>query len=215
MIKTLRVAVDHGNRNMKTSHVIFTSGLNILDKKPARGEQYLQYEGKYYTLSEQRIPYQRDKTLDFRFFILTLFAIAMELEGKEQIHPEDVVQIQLPIGLPPKHFAELYEKYELFFKAGGKVLDMNFNGKIYHICIQEVRAFVQDFAAMMTIGQDIMQVPKAVGIDIGGFTTDYLLMRKGRPDMGCCDSLEKGVIIMYNQIISSINSEYDMLLEAE
>ena len=45
MIKTLRVAVDHGNRNMKTSHVIFTSGLNILDKKPARGEQYLQYSG--------------------------------------------------------------------------------------------------------------------------------------------------------------------------
>ena len=80
MIKKLRVAVDHGNRNMKTYHFIFTSGLNVLDKKPARGEQYLQYEGKYYTLSEQRIPYQRDKTLDFRFFILTLFAIAMELE---------------------------------------------------------------------------------------------------------------------------------------
>ncbi|GFI36856.1 hypothetical protein IMSAGC015_01037 [Lachnospiraceae bacterium] len=213
MIKKLRVAVDHGNRNMKTCHFIFTSGLNVLDKKPARGEQYLQYEGKYYTLSEQRIPYQRDKTLDFRFFILTLFAIAMELEGKEQIQPEDVVQIQLPIGLPPKHFAELYEKYEAFFRAEGKVLDLNFNGKIYHICIQEVRAFVQDFAAMMTVGQDIMQIPKAVGIDIGGFTTDYLLIRKGKPDMGYCDSLEKGVITMYNQIISSVNSEYDMLLE--
>ena len=213
MIKKLRVAVDHGNRNMKTCHFIFTSGLNVLDKKPARGEQYLQFEGKYYTLSEQRIPYQRDKTLDFRFFILTLFAIAMELEGKEQIQPEDVVQIQLPIGLPPKHFAELYEKYESFFRAEGKVLDLNFNGKIYHICIQEVRAFVQDFAAMMTVGQDIMQIPKAVGIDIGGFTTDYLLIRKGKPDMGYCDSLEKGVITMYNQIISSVNSEYDMLLE--
>lgn len=213
MIKKLRVAVDHGNRNMKTCHFIFTSGLNVLDKKPARGERYLQYEGKYYTLSEQRIPYQRDKTSDFRFFILTLFAIAMELNGKEQIQPEDVIQIQLPIGLPPKHFAELYEKYESFFRANGKVLDLNFNGKIYHICIQEVRAFVQDFAAMMTMGQDIMNVPKAVGIDIGGFTTDYLLMRKGKPDMGFCDSLERGVITMYNQIISSVNSEYDMLLE--
>lgn len=213
MIKKLRVAVDHGNRNMKTCHFIFTSGLNVLDKKPVRGEQYLQYKGKYYTLSEQRIPYQRDKTADPRFFILTLFAIAMELNGKEQIQPEDVVQIQLPIGLPPKHFAELYEKYESFFRADGKVLDLNFNGRIYHICIQEVRAFVQDFAAMMTLGQDIMNVPKAVGIDIGGFTTDYLLMRKGRPDMGFCDSLEKGVITMYNQIISSVNSEYDMLLE--
>ena len=31
--------------------------------------------------------------------------------------------------------------------------------------------------------------------------------------MGYCDSLENGVITMYNQIISSVNSEYDTLLE--
>ena len=64
MIKKLRVAVDHGNRNMKTCHFIFTTGLTEQDKKPARGEKYLKYQGKYYTLSEKRIPYQRDKTQD-------------------------------------------------------------------------------------------------------------------------------------------------------
>ena len=36
MIKKLRVAVDHGNRNMKTCHFIFTTGLTEQDKKPAR-----------------------------------------------------------------------------------------------------------------------------------------------------------------------------------
>ena len=93
MIKKLRVAVDHGNRNMKTCHFIFTTGLTEQDKKPARGEKYLKYQGKYYTLSEKRIPYQRDKTQDSRnrFWILTLFAIAMELEQKSQIQPEDVI----------------------------------------------------------------------------------------------------------------------------
>ena len=55
MIKKLRVAVDHGNRNMKTCHFIFTTGLTEQDKKPARGEKYLKYQGKYYTLSEKRI----------------------------------------------------------------------------------------------------------------------------------------------------------------
>lgn len=100
MIKKLRVAVDHGNRNMKTCHFIFTTGLTEQDKKPARGEKYLKYQGKYYTLSEKRIPYQRDKTQDSRnrFWILTLFAIAMELEQKSQIQPEDVIQVELPIG---------------------------------------------------------------------------------------------------------------------
>ena len=101
MIKKLRVAVDHGNRNMKTCNFVFTTGLTEQDKKPARGEKYLKYQGKYYTLSEKRIPYQRDKTQDSRnrFWILTLFAIAMELEQKAQIQPENVIQVELPIGL--------------------------------------------------------------------------------------------------------------------
>ena len=172
-------------------------------------------QGKYYTLSEKRIPYQRDKTQDSRnrFWILTLFAIAMELEQKSQIQPEDVIQVELPIGLPPKHFAELCERYERYFKGDGKVQELCFNDKVYHLCIQNVMAFPQDYAAMMTRMMEIREIPKVVGIDIGGFTSDYLLMRSGRPDMDYCDSLEKGVITMYNDIISSINSEYDMLLE--
>ena len=95
-----------------------------MDKKPARGEVYLRYQDKYYTLSERRIPYQRDKTTDLRFFILTLFAIVMELEDKTPIQPEDVIQIELPIGLPPKHYKELYDKYEKYFKGDGKVFQV-------------------------------------------------------------------------------------------
>ena len=71
MIKKLRVAVDHGNRNMKTCNFVFTTGLTEQDKKPARGEKYLKYQGKYYTLSEKRIPCwqrrwrgQRKRTVD-------------------------------------------------------------------------------------------------------------------------------------------------------
>lgn len=213
MIKKVRIAVDHGNRNMKTCSQVFTTGLTIQDKKPARGEKFLFYEGKYYVLSENRIPYQRDKTQDDRFFILTLFAIVKELEENSQIQPEDVIQVDLPIGLPPKHYAELCERYEAYFKRQGKIHDINYCGSTYHITIGEVMAFPQDYAAMMTMIEKLQQIPKVVGIDIGGFTTDYLLMRKGNPDMEARDSMEKGVITMYNKIISGINSEYDILLE--
>lgn len=214
MIKTIRVDVDHGNRNVKTCNFIFTTGLTALDKKPARGEKYLQFKGKYYTLSEKRIPYQRDKTSDTRFFILTLFAIAMELESKrKQIEDGDIIQVDLTVGLPPKHFADLCDRYEGFFKGDGKVMELVYNNRSYHVCIQNVMAFPQDYAAMAVNMDKIAQIPKAVGIDIGGFTTDYLLMRYGEADMDYCDSMEKGVITMYNQIISNINSEYDVLLE--
>lgn len=162
MIKKVRIAVDHGNRNMKTCSQVFTTGLTIQDKKPARGEKFLFYEGKYYVLSENRIPYQRDKTQDDRFFILTLFAIVKELEENPLIQPEDVIQVDLPIGLPPKHYAELCERYESYFKRQGKIHDINYCGSTYHITIGEVMAFPQDYAAMMTMIEKLQQIPKVV-----------------------------------------------------
>lgn len=120
MIKKVRIAVDHGNRNMKTCSQVFTTGLTIQDKKPARGEKFLFYEGKYYVLSENRIPYQRDKTQDDRFFILTLFAIVKELEENPLIQPEDVIQVDLPIGLPPKHMQNFVNGMNHILKGKGK-----------------------------------------------------------------------------------------------
>lgn len=38
-------------------------------------------------------------------------------------------------------------------------------------------------------------------------------MRNGQPDLGVCDSLDNGVIKLYNNNASRINSEYDILLE--
>lgn len=70
------IAIDHGNKQIKTVHTQpFTSGL-IQGDTPGFGTDCLTYQGKYYTLTDQRIPYRRDKTEDERFFILTLFAIA-------------------------------------------------------------------------------------------------------------------------------------------
>ena len=140
------------------------------------------------------------------------FAIVKELKKYPQIAPEDVLQINLPIGLPPKHFVDLCEKYECYFKGENKVHEIITEGGTYHVAIHDVMAFPQDYAAMMTVIDKLQDIPKSIGIDIGGFTTDYLLMRKGMPDMESCDSLERGVITMYNQVISGVNSEYDICL---
>ena len=81
MNQRIIIPMDHGNRNLKTAQHVFTSGFIESDCKPVLGD-YLYYNGRYYTLSEQRIPYMRDKTGDERFFILTLFGIAMEAEKR-------------------------------------------------------------------------------------------------------------------------------------
>ena len=71
MYQEKNIAIDHGNRNMKTENLIFTSGLTVSEKQPPFGD-YMSYQGKYYALTGQRIPYQRDKTQDERFFLSDL-----------------------------------------------------------------------------------------------------------------------------------------------
>ena len=149
MIKRIRIAIDHGNRNIKTVHTVFTTGISESDISPGRGIDYLEYNGKFYVPSNRRIPYQRDKTADQRFFLLTLLGIAKELELNPNIEKGDLIQVQMPIGLPPKHFAELYDKYESFFRGTGEMLQFNYKQKEYHVIITDVMAFPQDYAEIM------------------------------------------------------------------
>ena len=211
MYQKMMIPIDHGNRNMKTEHFIFTSGLVESDSRPALGE-YMHYNGRYYALTEQRIPYMRDKTVDDRFFILTLFGIAMEAEKQALSQNDVVLQAELPVGLPPKHYGALYKKFQEYFSKRGRQ-SFTYKGKAYTVEIEQVSAFPQDYAAAMTIYPKISGFNKVVTVDIGGFTLDYLLIRSGKPDLSACDSLEKGVITLYNKVISRINSEHDMLLE--
>lgn len=213
MIKRIRIAIDHGNRNIKTVNTVFTTGIAVSDIMPGRGTTYLEYDGRYYLPSSRRMPYQRDKTKDTRFFALTLMGIAKELERNRNVQKGDIVQVQLPIGIPPKHFAELYEKYEKYFRGNGEMIHFSYNQRDYDITIIDARAFPQDYAAIMLNYKEICQYPRAVGIDIGGFTTDYLMFRAGEVDMEFCDSMETGVISLYNHVITRIRADYDQLLE--
>lgn len=59
----------------------------------------LEYKGKYYSLTGSRIPYLRNKAVDDRFFILTLFAIAYEIEAAGAYDPDEIMDVQLAVGL--------------------------------------------------------------------------------------------------------------------
>ena len=207
----ITISLDHGNRYMKTAEEVFTSGLVESDLKPVLGE-YLEYNGKYYSLTGERIPYMRDKTLDDRFFILTLFGIVKELERRTQPQKDTIYQVELPVGLPLKHYGALFEKFGQYFVRPG-VQRFTFNKREYLVQITKAAVFPQDYAAAMTIYPQIAAYNRVVTVDIGGFTLDYLLLREGRPDLSVCDSLEKGVITLYNRIISRVSSDFDMLLE--
>jgi len=211
-IDSMLIAVDHGNKQIKLPNGrFFTSGINESDARPAFGDDFLKYKGKYYTLSNSRIPYMRDKTGDDRFYVLTLFAIGFEIEDSGR-YAEDLIPVGLLVGLPPAHYGRQYEQFEKYFSRG-VVEEFEFHGKKFTIRVDEVTAYPQAYAAAMTVFFQIRTYPKAVVIDIGGYTADYLIIRNGQLDLSVSDSLENGVIVLYNQIIARVNSDLDMLLD--
>ncbi len=205
------IAIDHGNKLIKTvHHTPFTSGLVESEVAPF-GEDALRYQGKYYTLSKKRIPYHRDKTEDERFFILTLFAIAYEIEAMGE-YSNSVMRVQLAVGLPPAHYGAQHRAFTDYF-AGRGAVRFEFHKKVYAIYIEKVMCFPQSYAAALTVLRSISASPKSMIIDIGGLTVDYLRMQHGAGDLSVCDSLENGVIVLYNRIRSRVNAELDILLE--
>lgn len=205
------ISIDHGNKQIKTVHCPpFVSGLQQSITTPF-GKEVLVYKGEYFTLSDQRIPYRKDKTEDERFFALSLFAIANEIE-KMGHYTEDTIPIQLAVGLPPAHFGTQSKTFTQYFK-GRDIVDFEYCGRKYSIYIKDVACFPQAYAAAVTMLQQLMNHPKVLILDIGGFTADYLMMRNGKVDLSTCDSLENGVILLYNKIRSKVNSELDLLIE--
>lgn len=207
------ISVDHGNKQMKTKNHIFTSGLYESDTVPSFGQDILKYNGKYYSIIQKRIPYMKDKTADERFFILTLFAIAYELQHLPE--KKEIYDIQLAAGLPPKHFSGLSERFADYFKKRRnetEIISFEFNQKPISIHINDVLLVPQCYGAAVTRYEKIKNYSRVYMIDIGGFTLDYLLFENGKIDLSVCDSLENGVILMYNNIISGVSSTYDKLL---
>lgn len=73
------IPVDHGNRNMKTVHHVFTSGLIENPHMIVADNDVIELGGMTYSLSNERLLYKRDKTVNDDYFVLTLFAIGKEL----------------------------------------------------------------------------------------------------------------------------------------
>ena len=114
VIHTMLIAIDHGNFAIKTVNHSFVAGLAEHTVKPPMTDEILEYGGKFWTLSGKRLNYMKDKTNDERYFILTLIAIAKELESAGRHMPFE--QIQLAVGLPPEHYGVLKNKFANYFK---------------------------------------------------------------------------------------------------
>ena len=188
------ISIDHGNRQVKTVHKAFVSGLMESSVRPALGEEYILYSNRYFSLTEHRLAYRRDKSKDESFFLLSLFGIAYEMLAAGAYSAGQTTSVDLLIGLPPADFGAQYHDFEAYFKRG--VVKFQLGNKPFSVYFNSVTAYPQAYAAAMTVFGQLRPLSKCVVLDIGGFTADYMLLKKGVPDLSDCSSLEYGVILL-------------------
>ena len=207
------IGVDHGYAAMKTVHFSFPTGLVEYEHEPYTQKDVLEYNGRYYVVGSGRQPLQRDKTQTEDYYLLTLAAIAKELERRKVPETLDPIDITLLVGLPPAHYEQLHSRFEQYFLRRREIVDFEYNGKYYSIRVSKVLSYPQAFAAAVTQFGTLKAHSVAYIIDIGGFTIDVLKLRNGHPDPAVVESFEKGVITLYNGIASKCNALYARILE--
>ena len=206
------IGIDHGNAQIKTRSTCFVSGVEEFSAKPPMAADVIQYQNRYWTLVGKRLPVMRDKTRDDRFYLLTLFAISKELEARrEALSTQD---IDLAVGLPPEHYGILKDGFARYFRRQEPVR-FTYNDKPFNLMLGHVFVYPQAFGAVVHRAREMTAISRTFVIDVGGYTTDVLLLRKGKPDMEFCRSLNMGVITMTNHIAGKVNSLYDISIDDE
>ena len=204
------IGVDHGYAAMKTAHFSFPTGLVGYEHEPYTRKDVLEYDGRYYVVGTGRQPLQKDKTQTEDYYLLTLAAIAKELEHR-QAGP--VTTVHLAAGLPLTSFGRDKKKFREYLFRDGKPVTFRYEWTTYTVTIEKVSLFPQGYAAVLT-QSTLLDEPSIIVADIGGWTVDLMRLDGRIPNAATCRSLELGMIRCLDEIAEQIRRSLGLSMTA-
>ena len=196
MSNPIIIGIDHGYAAMKIAHCSFPTGLVAYAHEPYSSDHVLEYDGQFYVIGSGRQALQKDKTATEDYYLLTLAAIAMELEARKLPGEAEVI---LAAGLPLTSFGRDKKAFRQYLLRDSKPLDFRYEGRPYRITIKDVQLFPQGYSAVIW-QPDLLEQPSVIVADIGGWTVDLMEVDNQVPNAATCRSLELGVIRCLNEI---------------
>lgn len=191
------IGVDHGYGMMKTAHFAFPTGITMYEHEPYSLRNTLKVNGKYYVCGSGRQSLTRDKTQNDNYFLLTLVAIAKELEHRGVNSAEIVLAVGLPLtrfGLDKQSFHEYLSSY---FRT---TREYEFEGNHYAVRVKNIVLYPQGYSAIMGKIHELRREPSIIVCDIGSWTVDAMRLDKGIPNAELNRSMELGMIRCVNDI---------------
>lgn len=198
------IGVDHGYGMMKTAHFAFPSGVTTYESEPYSLRNTLKVNDKYYVCGSNRQSLLRDKTQNDNYFLLTLAAVAKELEYRGVNSAEIVLAVGLPLtsfGLYKQEFLKYLSRF-----PENKIVAFEFENKSYAIRVTDITIYPQGYAAIMDRIHALRKEPSVIVCDIGSWTVDVLRLDRGFPNMEFNRSLELGMIRCISEISEQVRS---------
>lgn len=172
--RLLVVGIDHGFSMMKTPHATFENGVEKLGGEATLSNNTLIYQGNYYKVGEGRLPLMQTKTENENYFLLTLAAIAKEMD----IYQQQSADVILAVGLPFSRFGKEKEDFYRYLLRNEKI-QFSYSGREYEIRIIDVFVFPQCYAAIVDKLREYGR--ENLIVDIGSKTIDVIHTRNYVP----------------------------------
>ena len=192
--KILLCGIDHGFSTMKTAHFVFENGVKELGGEASLLTNTMKIDGKYFKVGEGRLPLKDTKVEDEDYFLLTLAAIAKEMDYYGLTDAE----VCISAGLPFTRFGQEKAEFKEYLNPGS--MEFQYNGRDYHIICREVFLYPQCYAA---VADRLGKLPaELLIVDIGSKTVDIIHTRKHVPVESDCITIPSALI----QCMANINN---------
>ncbi len=202
------IGVDHGWSGMKTVSQVFMSGVKEITTEPAFFNNVVEYHGSYYRVGGKRLEVRDLKVGNDNFYILTLAAVAKELNRRGMRN----ASILLSVGLPLTRFGA--EKQDFIdYLSKDKEVTFRYDNEQYRIKIARVSVFPQCYAA---VADKMKTLPKrVVVVDIGSWTIDIMPIENSAPNEAECITIREGLIKCMRTINDECMRQYGIELSEE
>lgn len=171
------IGIDHGYGNIKTANHIFKTGVMEYDAEPLFTKDMLVYGGKYYTIGEGHKEFKAEKQNDDDYYVLTLAAIAMELDDNDLTEADVFIAAGLPLTWTSGQKAE----FAAYLTKNERVTFV-FRKVRYRIRIVGAKIYPQGYAAVAEFAAKMKGVNMVA--DIGNGTMNTLTIINGAPQQG-------------------------------
>ena len=200
------IGVDHGYGNIKTANTVMPTGITMYDSEPVFSGNILEYDGKYYRIGEGHKDFIPDKSMDADFYLLTLMAVARELNIR-RITQADV---HLAVGLPLTWVRAQRDTFRAYLMQNERVC-FQYNKKKYDVRFVGCSVYPQGYPAILNHAESMKNVSMLA--DIGNGTMNILYIIGKKPVESKCWTEKFGVnqcvIAARNAVMDSYGVKID------